>query len=195
MFFMFLQKGCQKHRVFQIFGKRRKKTRTSKEPAGVFEPGTPVLRHRFPNTIFSGTSSDLYRAVRWGPPLSLGPLLTVRHTSAMPADTYIYIYICVYIHMFIYTYIHMFIHIYIYMYIHMRYMCIPCVYFCIRIQVSLRVPIGSPFVDKRNTLMKPQVLRLRLTHAQDSSSEKHEAPGRQLDLQAPTRSLPLHLGK
>ena len=49
--------GFRKHDVkntelFQIFGKRRQKTRTSKEPAGGFAPGTPVLRQRLPEYYF-----------------------------------------------------------------------------------------------------------------------------------------------
>ena len=38
-------KRMSKTQCFQIFGKRIQKTRTSKEPAGGFEPGTPVLQH------------------------------------------------------------------------------------------------------------------------------------------------------
>ena len=42
----FSQRGRQKNtEFFQIFGKRRQETQTSKEPAGGFEPGTLVLQH------------------------------------------------------------------------------------------------------------------------------------------------------
>ena len=47
----FSQRGRQKTQFFQIFGKRRQETQTSKEPAGGFEPGSPrklrlVERHQ-----------------------------------------------------------------------------------------------------------------------------------------------------
>ena len=40
------KKDVKNGEFLQISGKRRQETRTSKEPAGGFEPGTPVLRHR-----------------------------------------------------------------------------------------------------------------------------------------------------
>ena len=45
---VFAKRMSNKRRVFQMFGKRRQETQTRKEPAGGFEPGTPVLRHQLP---------------------------------------------------------------------------------------------------------------------------------------------------
>ena len=82
---VFARRTSKNTEFFQIFGKRRQETQTSKDGRGI-EPGTPVLRHR--------TSSNC-RAVRGGPPCTprirrraggvrgvvLYPLLGVRHAE------------------------------------------------------------------------------------------------------------------
>ena len=67
-----------------IFGKRRQETQTSKEPAGGFEPGTPVLRERHQITARYPTYQTSGGVGLGG--VILYPLLGVQHASAMSAD-------------------------------------------------------------------------------------------------------------
>ena len=75
---VFAKMTSNKDRVFQIFCKRSQETQTNKEPAGGFEPGTPVDSVS-PKTTFSGASSS-YPAVRGGSP----PLNPTYPLSSLP---------------------------------------------------------------------------------------------------------------